>query len=224
MQKIARKVAFEWYAIIEGCFLAALGLFFLQSSNLLVGGTAGLAAISNQVFTLSRGTWFFLINAPFFLIAFKQMGKSFTVKSAIGVAMVSVITDSLSLLINIDSIPVWLASFIGGGLIGIGLLILFRHNTSLGGVNILALYIEKHHGIHSGKIMLATDMCVVLLALFLYPTEQIIYSLIGFLVLTSVLGRYHKKAPITQRNEAKTNTDTNLDIDSDISDLELAIK
>lgn len=221
-----KKVAFEWYAIIEGCFLAALGLFFLQSSHLLVGGTAGLAAISNQVYTLSMGTWFFLINAPFFLIAFKQMGKSFTVKSAIGVGLVSLITDSLTLLINIDSIPVWLASFIGGGLIGIGLLILFKHNTSLGGVNILALYIEKHHGIHSGKIMLATDMLVVLCALFLYPIEQIAYSLIGFLVLTSVLGRYHKKAPISQQHsethaeEALTTAETEIDL----PELELAAK
>ena len=211
MQKIAKKVAFEWYAIVEGCFFAALGLFFLQSSNLLVGGTAGIAAISNQVFTLSMGTWFFLINAPFFIIAFKQMGKSFTVKSAIGVALVSVITDSLSLLINIDSIPMWLASFIGGGLIGIGLLILFKHNTSLGGMNILALYIEKHHGIHSGKIMLSTDMFVVAMALFLYPIEQIIYSLIGFFVLTSVIGRYHKKAPITQGKPDKSNSVQNND-------------
>lgn len=194
-----KKIAFEWYAIIEGCFLAALGLFFLQSSDLLVGGTAGIAAISNKAFTLTLGTWFFLVNAPFFIVALKQMGKSFTVKSMIGIALVSVLTDTLSLLITIDSIPIWLASFIGGGLIGIGLLILFRHNTSLGGVNILALYVEKKYGVHSGKVILATDMIVVLLALNFYPLEQIAYSMIGFFVLTSVIGRYHKKAPISQQ-------------------------
>lgn len=217
-----KKVAFEWYAIVEGCFLAALGLFFLQSSSLLVGGTAGLAAISNQVISLSMGTWFFLINAPFFIIAFKQMGKSFTFKSIIGVALVSVITDSLAFMINISAIPVWLAAFIGGGLIGIGLLILFKHNTSLGGVNILALYIEKHYGIHSGKVMLATDMVVVCCALFLYPIDKILYSLIGFFVLTSVLGRYHKKAPITQRNKARQHQ--SVCNDQKLGDIQLATK
>lgn len=136
---------------------------------------------------------------PFFIVALKQMGKSFTVKSMIGILLVSILTDMLNLLINIDSIPIWLASFIGGGLIGIGLLILFRHNTSLGGVNILALYVEKKYGIHSGKVILATDMLVVLLALNFYPLEQIAYSMIGFFVLTSVIGRYHKKAPISQQ-------------------------
>jgi len=194
-----KKIAFEWYAIIEGCFLAALGLFFLQSSNLLVGGTAGIAALSNKAIPLTLGTWFFLVNAPFFIIALKQMGKSFTVKSMIGIVLVSLITDALALMINIETIPMWLASFIGGGLIGIGLLILFRHNTSLGGVNILALYIEKKYGIHSGKVILSTDMLVVILALQFYPIEQIAYSMIGFFVLTSVIGRYHKKAPISQQ-------------------------
>ena len=195
-----KKIAFEWYAIIEGCFLAALGLFFLQSSNLLVGGTAGIAAISNKALPLSLGAWFFLINMPFFLIAFKQMGKAFTIKSLIGILLVSVITDALSLMVTISTIPMWLAAFIGGGLIGIGLLILFRHNTSLGGVNILALFIERKYGIHSGKVILATDLIVVVLALLFYPLEQLAYSMIGFVVLTSVIGRYHKKAPISQQN------------------------
>lgn len=205
-----KKIAFEWYAIIEGCFLAALGLFFLQSSDLLVGGTAGVAAISNKAFSLTLGTWFFLVNAPFFIIALKQMGKSFTIKSVLGILLVSILTDTLNLLINIDTIPIWLASFIGGGLIGIGLLILFRHNTSLGGVNILALYLEKKHGIHSGKVILATDMLVVLLALNFYPLEQIAYSMIGFFVLTSVIGRYHKKAPISQQQPTQANIKTQL--------------
>lgn len=211
-----KKVAFEWYAIIEGCFLAALGLFFLQSSNLLIGGTGGVAAITNQVVPLSMGAWFFLVNLPFFLIALKQMGKSFTIRSIVGILLVSVITDVLALSISIDSIPTWLAAFIGGGLIGIGLLILFKHNTSLGGVNILALYVEKNYAIHSGIIILATDMIVVFLALFLYPIEQILYSFIGFFMLSSVLGRYHKKAPISQQKADKEN------VEDDCEELELA--
>lgn len=196
-----KKVAFKWYAIIEGCFLAALGLFFLQSSNLLVGGTAGIAAISNKALPLTMGTWFFLVNVPCFIVAVKQMGKEFTIKSALAIALVAVLTDTLNVLITIESIPVWLSSFIGGGLIGIGLLLLFRHNTSLGGVNILALFLEKKHGIHSGKVILATDMLVVLAALSFYPIEQIGYSMIGFFVLTSVIGRYHKKPPISQQQK-----------------------
>lgn len=198
-----KKVAFEWYAILEGCFLTALGLFFLQSSDLLVGGTAGLAAISNKTWELSMGTWFFLLNAPFFALAIKQMGKMFTLKSVAGIALVSVLADVLTLVISIESIPMWLASFIGGGLIGAGLLLIFRNGASLGGVNILALYLEKQYGIHTGKVILAIDVLVVMLAFSVYPLEQIAYSTIGFLVLTSVIGRYHKKAPISQSQKPK---------------------
>lgn len=201
-----KKIAFEWYAILEGCFLVALGLFFLQSSNLLVGGTAGLAALANKAWGLSMGVWFFLVNAPFFIIAFKQMGKLFTLKSFFGIGLVSILADTLQILISVESIPLWLASFIGGGLIGIGLLLIFKNNASLGGVNILALYIEKKHGIHSGKVILTIDLFVVLLAFTTYSYEQILYSTLGFFVLTSVLGRYHKKAPLDQNVNVATST------------------
>jgi uncharacterized membrane-anchored protein YitT (DUF2179 family) len=200
-----KRIAFEWYAIAEGCFLVALGLFFLQSSQLLVGGTAGLAVLANHSWSMSMGTWFFMINAPAFLLAIKQLGKDFALKSLACIAVVSVLTDSLSFLIQFSSIPIWLASFIGGGLIGVGLLILFKQNASLGGVNILALFLERKHGIHSGKVILALDMVVVVLGLTIFSLEQLAYSLISFFVLSSVLGRYHKRAPIAQ---SKTNTST----------------
>lgn len=194
-----KKIAFEWYAIIEGCFLVALGFFFLQSSQLLVGGTGGLAAISNHVYEISLGTWFFLINLPFFIIAYKQMGKSFTFKSIFAIALVSTLSDTLSSLIVIDTIPLWLAAFIGGGLMGIGLLLVFRHGASLGGVNILALYLEKHYGIHTGKVIFVIDMTVLTLAFQVYSAHHVLYSVVASLVLTSVIGRYHKKAPISQQ-------------------------
>ncbi len=194
-----KKIAFEWYAIIEGCFLVALGFFFLQSSSLLIGGTGGLAAITNNVYEISLGTWFFVINLPFFAIALKQMGKTFTFKSIFAIALVSVLSDTLSSLIVIETLPLWLAGFIGGGLMGIGLLLVFRHGASLGGVNILALYLEKHHGIHSGKVIFVIDMTVLTLAFQIYSVEQVLYSVIASLVLTSVIGRYHKKPPISQQ-------------------------
>jgi uncharacterized membrane-anchored protein YitT (DUF2179 family) len=193
-----KKIAFEWYAIIEGCFLVALGFFFLQSSSLLIGGTGGLAAITNNLYEISLGTWFFLINLPFFVIALKQMGKSFTFKSIVSIALVSVLSDTLSSMIVIDVIPLWLAAIIAGGLMGIGLLLVFRNGASLGGVNILALYLEKHYGIHTGKVIFIIDMIILTIAFQVYSVEQVLYSVIASLVLTSVIGRYHKKAPISQ--------------------------
>ncbi|MBU2880640.1 YitT family protein [Psychrosphaera sp. B3R10] len=215
-----KKIAFEWYAIVEGCFLVALGLFFLQSSHMIVGGTAGLAALATKSWGLSMGLWFFIVNAPFFVIAYRQMGKTFTLKSVFGIVLVSILADTMQLLISLNSIPMWLASFIGGGLIGVGLLLIFKNNASLGGVNILALFIEKKYGIHSGKVILSIDLLVVLLALTSYTVEQLLYSTLGFFVLTSVLGRYHKKAPLTQNHKVKTSSVANTagtDVDSHVS-------
>ena len=194
-----KKLALDWYAQVEGCFLVALGICFLSASGLLVGGTAGIAILVNTLLPVTFGFWFFLVNLPFFYLAIRQMGKSFAIRSLICIVLVSTLSDILSYCVAFKALPEALGAMIAGGLIGIGLILLFRYRASLGGVNILALYMEERFGIHSGKTILSTDLAVAISGLALFPLDKVIWSLLGFVVLSSVLGRYHKKAPIKQQ-------------------------
>ncbi|MCM2678482.1 YitT family protein [Echinimonas agarilytica] len=199
-----KQVALQWYAQVEGCFLVSLGICFLAASGLLVGGTAGFAFIAHKFMPVSFGFWFFIINLPFFYLAIRQMGKAFAVRSLICIVAVSLMSDVLNYYVSFDALPPLLGAVIAGGLIGIGLILLFRYRSSLGGVNILGLYLEERFNIHSGKVLLASDVLVACCALTLYEIDKVAYSLLGFVVLSSVLGRYHKKAPIQQQaNKAK---------------------
>ena len=47
-------------------------------------------------------------------------------------------------------------------LIGVGLLILFRHRASLGGFNILCLWLQERYGLSAGKIQMGMDCSIVL--------------------------------------------------------------
>lgn len=196
-----KRLALQWYAQVEGCFLVSLGICFLSASGLLVGGTAGLAFIANKLLPVSFGFWFFTINLPFFYLAIRQMGRDFALRSLLCIVAVSLMSDLLSAYVSFANLPPLLGAVIAGGLIGIGLILLFRYRSSLGGVNILGLYMEERFGIHSGKVILASDVVVAASALALYPWDKVAYSLLGFVVLSSVLGRYHKKAPISQQQE-----------------------
>ncbi|GAM65089.1 membrane protein [Vibrio ishigakensis] len=51
-------------AIFTGTLLVAVGIYFLKSSSMIVGGTAGLALLLNQFVDLSFGTLYFLVNVP----------------------------------------------------------------------------------------------------------------------------------------------------------------
>ncbi|RCU51531.1 YitT family protein [Corallincola holothuriorum] len=196
-----KKFGHEWFARLEGCFLVSLGICFLSAAGLLVSGTAGLSIVTNELLPVTFGFWFFVINLPFFALAIKQLGMAFAWRSLICIVCVSATSDLMIYLIRFEEIPPLMSALIGGGLIGIGLILLFRHGTSLGGVNILALYMEKRTGIHAGKVILMMDLIVVAAGLMLFPLVQVAYSAFSFVVLSSVLGRYHKKAPISQQAE-----------------------
>lgn len=190
MEKHSRKE--DWVAILTGTFLVAQGFFFLQSASLLTGGTAGLALLASQMTSFSLGTLYFVANCPFYLLAWKRFGSRFAINSAISGALVSVITDHLYLVISLDTINQVYCAVAGGLLMGLGMLILFRHSSSLGGFNVLCLFIQDKFGISVGKSQLAID-CAILFASFFFVAPEVIgLSILGAIALNLVLAMNHK--------------------------------
>ena len=139
------------FALITGALCVGFGVFLFKEVGLLTGGTAGLALILSGFLTASFGQIFFLLNLPFYILAYKRMGWRFTLNTFIAVLTVSLTADTMHLLISIDQINGLFAAVFGGLLVGLGMLILFRHRASLGGVGILALYLQEHYNIRAGK-------------------------------------------------------------------------
>ena len=80
----------------------------------------------------------------------------------------------------------------GGLLVGIGLLILLRHRSSLGGIGILAAFVQERFGWRAGKFQLGMD-CVILAAAFLVLDWHLVaLSVVGAVVLNMVLAVNHK--------------------------------
>lgn len=75
---------------------------------------------------------------------------------------------------------------------GLGLLMLFRHRASLGGVNILALFLQERFGLRAGKVQMAIDAAIVLAALFIVPADKVLLSVLGALALNMVLAINHR--------------------------------
>ena len=183
----------RYYSLFEGCFLVALGIWFLKSAGLLVSGTAGLSLLlMNWIPDISFGLLFFLINLPFFALALKTQPIGFALRTLLAMTTVSVLSDLMILHIQLETMPKVIAAFAAGGLVGVGLLIAFREGGSLGGINILSLYLEQKYQIHSGRSLMWFDITLLLVAAASINLEQIGYSLLCFLVMSSVLRRYHR--------------------------------
>lgn len=195
MEKHSRKE--DWIAILTGTFLVAQGVFFLQSAQLLTGGTTGLALLVSQFSTWSFGTLYFAMNLPFYALAWQRFGARFAVNSAISGALVSIFADHLYLVIKLETINEIYCALAGGLLMGLGMLILFRHRSSLGGFNVLCLWIQDRFAVSVGKTQLAIDV-LILVASFFFVTPYIIgLSILGAFLLNLVLAMNHKPTRYT---------------------------
>jgi uncharacterized membrane-anchored protein YitT (DUF2179 family) len=69
---------------------------------------------------------------------------------------------------------------------------LFRHRASLGGVNILALYLQERFGLRAGKVQMGIDVLIVLGAVLVVPLDKVALSILGALALNMVLAINHR--------------------------------
>ncbi|MGO6677270.1 YitT family protein [Rhizobium leguminosarum] len=178
--------------IFSGSLVAALGLYVLASAGLLTGSTAGVAFLLHYAFGVNFGLAFFLLNLPFFFLSWKRLGMAFTIKTFIAIGLTSVLADVQSRFFSISSIhPAW-AALLGGLLLGFGLLALYRHRASLGGVGILGIYLQDRFGIRAGLVQLAIDMCVLAAAFFITTPPVVFYSVLGAVVLNLFVAINHR--------------------------------
>jgi uncharacterized membrane-anchored protein YitT (DUF2179 family) len=176
-----------------GVFLCGLGMHVLTSVGLITGQTAGLAVIIAYLSGYSFGLVFFAINLPFYFIAYKRLGLEFTIKSLISVTLLSVVTTLLPLGFTIERLDPALGAVIFGSLVGLGLLAMFRHNGSLGGLGVIALLVQDTTGFKAGWVQLITDAVIFSVALFLFPASVVIYSLLGAVVLNLIITFNHRR-------------------------------
>ncbi|ELY20539.1 YitT family protein [Vreelandella titanicae] len=186
----------DMMAMLLGTFFVALGVTFYTHAVLLTGSTAGLALllsyITSSITGWGFGVYFFAINLPFYYLAVKRMGWSFTLRTFAAIGLVSLFSELTQGWVQFANLPSIYAALMGGALMGIGMLMLFRHRTSLGGINILALYLQDKHGLRAGYVQLAIDGVILLIALTQLPLDRVGYSVLGALTLNLIIALNHK--------------------------------
>lgn len=179
-------------ALLTGTLVIALGVAMYKKAGLLTGGITGLAFLSHYASGLNFGALLVAANLPFYVLALKRMGREFTLKTMIAVAMVALFTELSPQLIRIEWLHPVFAGVTGGFLIGVGMLILFRHNASLGGLNVLALYLQEKRGWRAGNVQMGFDGVILLGSAFLVTPLLIAVSVLGALALNVSLATNHK--------------------------------
>ncbi|MEP0355220.1 YitT family protein [Paraglaciecola sp.] len=172
--------------------LVSFGIMLFSKHNLLTGGTAGIAIITTHLTNLNFGVLFFLVNLPFYYIAWTRLSKRFTINTFISVAVVSVMTEQMDTFIDISNVDPIFSSVVGGIMIGMGVLIMFRHKSSLGGLGILALYLQNRFNVRAGNFGLIVDATIILSSMLLFSFDLVLLSILGAITLNLLVAVNHK--------------------------------
>ncbi len=182
----------DFQAIFIGALFISVGIIAFTKAGILTGSTAGIAFLLHYWTDISFGKLYFVINLPFYWFSWKRMGPTFTIKTFIAIALLSILTEFSGMMVTLSYInPIYAAVF-GGLMLGSGILFLARHHASIGGAIIMSLYCQDKLGIPAGKIQMAVDIIVVLLALLVVPVDRVAYSILGAVVLNAFLWINHK--------------------------------
>lgn len=145
-----------------GTLFVAVGILLMKSAGLVPGGIVGLALLAHYASGLDLGAILFLVNLPFYLLAWTRMGRAFTLRTMVAVTVLALLSWWLPRAVSVQQIDGVLAAILGGLLCGAGMLMLFRHGASLGGLNVLVLRLQDRFGWPAGKTQMALDALVVL--------------------------------------------------------------
>jgi uncharacterized membrane-anchored protein YitT (DUF2179 family) len=179
-------------ALLIGGGFCGLGLFLLHQAGLATGGIAGVALLLSYVVPVSPGWLFLLLNLPFYYFAWRTLGAAFAVKTIVATVFLALLAAMLPSWLAVSRLDPVFAALFSGALIGMGILALARHRASLGGIGVLALFLQDRRGLRAGYVQMAFDGCVLLASVFLFDWERVLLSILCAATMNIVLVLNHR--------------------------------
>ena len=183
----------DFMFIVFGILSYAVGYTaFILPERVVMGGVSGLSALIYYATNIPAGISIFVLNITLLIIAFSALTKQFVVRTIIGVILLSMFIGALQPFFQ--AYPIITAGedkfmhvLIGGMLGGAGLGIVFSHNGSTGGTDIITVLLTKHFNLSFGRAMQFIDCTIICSSYLLFHSmETIVYGVVFTLVASFV--------------------------------------
>lgn len=182
-----RLVSYDIQGMLFGILMTSFGVTLLQAALLTTGQLAGLSVLLSFNTDVSFAWIFFVINVPFYFLSYRKKGLKFTLRTIISVIGISLVTPIIGANIAFSELPTWLAAILAGCSTGVGLIALFRHQASAGGIGIFALYLQEKMHIKAGWTQLFLDALIFIYASFTLSLEAVFFSFIAALIMNLLI-------------------------------------
>ncbi|WP_353948174.1 YitT family protein [Sporolactobacillus sp. Y61] len=177
-----RQFVFRILLICIGVTLDAIALdVFLVPNRIIDGGVVGISIMLAHLSRWPLGLFLVLINIPFFIIGYKQMGKTFTISSVVGVTLLALLTTLFHDIPRFTD-DLLLAAVFGGIIMGIGVGLIIRNGGSSDGTEILAVMFNEKTPFSVGEIVLFVNIFILGSAGFVFGWNNAMYSLIAYFI------------------------------------------
>src|ERR1044072_6421640 len=186
MKHIASEVK-NSVLIILGIFSAAMGIEgFLLSSHCSDGGVTGISMLVSQVLGIPLALLLVIINLPFIVIGYRQIGAKFALKTSAAIVGLALCL----FLVNFPDVTSdrLLTAVFGGFFLGGGSGLAIRGGGVLDGTEIAALLISrKSHLLKVGDVILILNIFIFLSAAFFLGVESALYSILTYIAASRTI-------------------------------------
>jgi len=173
--------------VILGAMFVSVGLeIFLVPNHIIDGGIVGVSIILSYLADWPIGVFLFVLNLPFVLLGYKQIGKTFALSTLLGITVMSIGTNFLHPVPGLTDDPL-LATVFGGIILGIGVGMVIRYGGSLDGTEIVAILVNKKTPFSVGEIVMFGNIFILSSAGFVFGWDRAMYSLMAYYIAFKVI-------------------------------------
>jgi len=176
----------DFIYISVGIVSAGFGLKgFLLPNSFIDGGAMGISLLISETTNISLSILIVLVNLPFLMLGFSQIGKQFAIKSIIAIVGLALIVHFIPYpLITSDKL---LIAVFGGFFLGTGIGMAIRGGAVIDGTEVLAIFVSKKIGLTIGDVILIFNVFVFLFAAYVLSIEIALYAMLTYLTASKAV-------------------------------------
>lgn len=192
-RKLTKKeLFFYWlnklFFLTVGPFIAAFALeVFLVPNNIIDGGIVGISIIVSYLTKMNLGLLIFIINIPFFLLAFNKIGKKFVLQTFYAIGMLSLALNIFTTHHMPTTDDLLLSTVFGGIILGTGVGLVLKNEGSLDGTEIMSLVLSKKFGFSVGEWIMLFNVFIYSAAGLVFGWNRAMYAVLTYFIAFRVI-------------------------------------
>ena len=182
-----KKEILRYIFIFIGSIIAAVALeIFLVPNNIIDGGITGISIIMSHLTGIPLSAFIIVLNLPFLIVGYKQIGKTFVLSSGFGIVSLSFWLSVFKPVPGLTD-DILLAAVFGGMILGIGVGLIIRNSGSLDGTEMVAIVLTRKSSFSVGEIVMFFNLFILSSAGLVFGWDRAMYSLLAYYIAFKVI-------------------------------------